>query len=235
MELNSNFIEKLFNHILNYSYLLPLLFLVVYFKKSRLSRLVYLFVVYTTCFFALNLYYVEIKTGLGQKLYYFIYTLFEYSAFAFFFWNFIEDKKFRKLILALSSLFIAFLIIFYLTVSIRRLDSIPIGIETIIVFIYIFYYFFQYFKNTNNRYIYQDPSFWLTTGILIYLGSTFFFNIMANNINPDNNVPDYYYLTFLGDIIKNVFCSIAIVLLMKKANSVETKRSSVPYLDLDII
>ncbi len=234
MELNSNFIEKLFNDILNYSYLLPLLILAIFFKKSRLNWFTITFVAYFISFFCLNQYYSEIKTQLGQNGYYFTYTLLEFSSFTFFLWYFIEDKTFRRLCLILSALFVTFLIIFYLTVNIRLVDSIPIGVETILIFIFIFYYFFQYFKNTNNRYIYQDPSFWLTTGILVYLGGTFFFNILASSM-AGNDVPDFYYLTFLGDIIKNIFCSVAIALYMKKENNTVRKSPTVPYLDLDII
>ncbi len=131
-----------------------------------------------------------------------------------------------------SGVFTIFLIIFYSNVSISRLDSIPIGVETIFLITYIIYFLYLYFKDVNNEYIYNNASFWLVIGVFIYLGFTFFFNILANNLDV-THFKNYYYYSFLGDILKNIFFAIAIVLFSRSNNnSRKIKSRNVPYLDM---
>jgi hypothetical protein len=234
LDIKFQFIEKLFIDILNYSYLLPLFFLVLYFKRVRGSAFLVVFSLYFTTFFCLNFFYDDVRVILSRKEYYAIYTSLEFSAFVFFLWSFIQERKIKNLIVVLSAVFVAFVLIYFLTAHYQRIDSIPIGIETILIFVFIFYYFYQYFKTSTAHSIYEDYSFWLITGMFIYLGGTFFFNILANDIATQSTISKLWYLTFIGDVIKNVLCSVAIVLYLKKP-STESKHSSVPYLDLDII
>ena len=104
----------------------------------------------------------------------------------------------------------------------------PVGIETILILVYTFIYFQQYFNENRTTYIYNDPNFWIIVGILIYLGSSFFFNILANEVSKD-----YWHLTFIPEIIKNVLFSLSIILYKDKLNdNNKIKSANVPYLDL---
>ncbi|HEY6502556.1 MAG TPA: hypothetical protein VIZ28_01155 [Chitinophagaceae bacterium] len=206
--------------------------MLVFIRKIRITAFVSTLIIYFSVFFLLNFYFDEIKLELGKKLYYFLYTFFEYSTFAYILWKFIDNKKFRTLIVVCSIAFTSFLIFFFSTIRlIRTVDSVPIGVETILIFLYIFYFFYQYFKNTTIS-ILNDHSFWLVTGILAYLGSTFFFNILADNINRVE-FERYWYLTYLGDIIKNILSAVAVILYAKNPDvRKDQKPSSVPYLDM---
>ena len=149
------------------------------------------------CLF-LNFYFEIPKTY--RKLEQTVYTYLEYSFFTFFFWINIKQARFRKTILLVSFFFLCFQIIYFFVSKLQRVDSVPVGIETILILIYIFIYFQQFFSTNRTSYIYNDPSFWIVVGVLIYLGSSFFFNILANQLSKD-----YWHLTYIPEIIKNIF------------------------------
>jgi hypothetical protein len=117
-------------------------------------------------------------------------------------------------------------------VKIGRIDSVPIGIETILLITFIIYFFYLYFKNLSAGYIYENAYFWLVTGILIYLGFTFFFNILANSLNQEH-FNKYFYYSYFGDIIKNILFAVAVIFFARKNQNNQGKESlNVPYLDM---
>ena len=218
-------IEKLFSYILEYSYILIPLGLI--FSKSKQNRLVISLVVYGIAFFLILHYYYDFPKSY-RKLQQTIFTFLEYSFFTYAFWLNIKHAKFRKVMLVFSFLFVCFQIFYFVSADTQRVDSIPVGIETILILIYAFVYFQQYFNENRTTYIHNDPNFWIVVGILIYLGSSFFFNILANQISKD-----YWHFTFVPDIIKNVLFFVSVVKYKApmKANG-KIDASKVPYLDM---
>jgi len=93
---------------------------------------------------------------------------------------------------------------------------------------YIIFYFYSQLKYVSNQSIYEVFSFWIVLGILFYIGFTFFFNILVNNLDP-KHFQAYYSYSFLGDIFKNIFFAVAI-LFNTKYNKIEVK--SIPNLDM---
>lgn len=225
-------LEKLFLNILNYSFLLPLIFLIPLIKKIKVRSILWVLISYLLIFFFLNFFFSEIRNVLGKKIYYFIYTLFEYLTFTYLICHDIHNRKFRRVIVIFSCAFILFMFVFHLKAPVGRVDSIPVGIETIIILIYIFYFFYEHFKQVSNMYIYEEPPFWFVIGILVYLGSTFFLNILANTLNQEH-IDKYYYLSYLGDIIKNVLFVVAIIQYARKPlDNKKQKNTNIPNLDL---
>lgn len=217
-------IEKLFSYILEYSYLLIAAFF--FFSKNKRSTIVIALLVYGLVFFFFLHYYYDIPKSY-RKLSQTVYTFLEYSFFAYFAWLLISSKRYKKLILILSVLFLIFQVYYYLTSKPQRIDSIPVGIETILVLVYIFIYFRQFFASNNTDYIYNDPSFWIIVGILIYLCSSFFFNILANYVPRDN-----WHLTFIPEIIKNILFGFSIVTYKPLLKSKHKAESNFPFLDM---
>jgi hypothetical protein len=228
---NSNIIEKLLLNTLNYSFLLPLVSIFLLYRKISKKGLIIVLALYLILFFLLNVYYSQILSSLGRNLYYFIYTFCEYSTFAYIMWQSTTNKRFKKLIIILSGLFAIFLSIFYSTVKISRIDSVAIGIETIILITFIIYFFYLSFKNLNNGNIYDDASFWLVTGILVYLGSTFFFNILGDSLNQEH-FKLYFYYSYFGDILKNILFAVAIFFFSRMKRKANSESFNVPYLDM---
>lgn len=169
-----------------------------------------------------------------QKLYVFSYTAIEYLFFSIILWLNINNKGFKQLIIFLSAAFIIFQILFYYLVSrVDRLDSIPVGIETILVFIYIFFFFYEAFKNPKTDFIYNHPCFWIAIGILIYLGGAFFFYILANHM-AQAEVDKYWDITYVAEILKNVLFAISMFLFSSKLKENKiTSSSKLPYLDMN--
>ena len=206
--------------------------------------------VYGVLFFSLLTLWNYWETDLSRafkKIYQSSYTLLEYSFFAFFLWSNIKPQKifslklgksvknfsFRFFIIFLSLLFIAFQVIFFFMGKSKRLDTFPVGIETILLFVYIFYFFYQYFKNIESQYIYNEPCFWISVGIMIYMGGSFFFNILAEEVSK-SEIEKYWYLTFIAETLKNILFVVALFMHKRKPTE-NTTPKSIPFLDMSIL
>jgi hypothetical protein len=68
---------------------------------------------------------------------------------------------------------------------------------------------------------------------MVYLAGSFFFYILANHIGK-KQLDEYWKLTYLTDIIKNIFITIAIFVyaFSPKESIKKESSSSVPYLDM---
>ena len=111
------------------------------------------------------------------------------------------------------------------------MDSVPIGIETILIFIYIFCFFYESSKLTKDNYIYNQYCFWIAVGILIYLGGSFFFYILIDHLDKAE-IDSFGNLTFLAEIIKNILFSAAILIYARQPKKTSKKPPTVPYLDM---
>jgi len=217
--------------LLIYSYLtLPLCFLI---SKGKIKEgLLLLLAVYGVIFFCL-LNYFDLIFQTIEKYYHSAYTFLEYSAFTFIFWVNIRNKFFRRFIILISIVFFLFQIYYVNSASVERMDSIPIGIETILIFIYIFYFLFDFSKNAKDTFIYNHYCFWLSVGILIYLGGSFFYYILVNNLEHED-VIRFGNLTYVAEIIKNLLFCIAIFIYKKStANKIHNNLpKKIPNLDM---
>jgi hypothetical protein len=133
-------------------------------------------------------------------------------------------------IITLSVLFVTFQVFFYFLSASIRLDSLPIGIETILLTGFIIYFFYDQSKNQRSIFIYYHPGFWVSTGIMIYLGGSFFFNILIDHLS-EQEIKDFEMFTFIGDILKNICFSISLIILIQKPKEKESYQHTVPYLD----
>ena len=134
-------IEKLFSYnTVVYSYLLlPVLALI--FRNKMLSNIFLTLLIYgTSCFFLL-FYFHDLPKEL-RGYYFTFYTFFEYSAFAALFYFNIKSKLFKKIIIISSLCFLIYQCVYLFTAKIQALDSVPIGIETILIFVFIFAFFY---------------------------------------------------------------------------------------------
>lgn len=129
--------------------------------------------------------------------------------------------------------FIPFLISqgLYLKSSIK-FDTIPIAIETILVFIYIFFFFYDYFKNVFTEYIYNHYCFWLAIGTMIYLSGSFFLYILANHITEEQS-DSFWFFTFIAETIKNIFFAVAVIIYSKQYSRQKFSNQTIPYLDFN--
>ena len=227
-------IEKLFQYLLIYSYLLiPVLFIVGLFSgrkktgwiKPGLALYGILFFFFLHYFYSIPLTYRYLQLQ--------AYTFLEFSFFAFFFWHSLISKLAKKIIVIFTILFLVFQVAYYFySLSAKyRVDSIPIGIETLFIFYFSLLYFVQFFKHTFSSNLYEYASFWLVVGIIVYLGFSFFFNILANFLTKEE-FNAYWKYTYFPEMLKNVlFALIAGGIIYKKKKKI-FKPNEIPKFDM---
>jgi len=188
--------------------------------------------IYGIVFFGLLMIFYSLPISY-RRIYYTAYTFIEYSFFTYIITLNLKTKAFKKLILIFSFSFLVFQIFYFLTADIKRLDSLGIGIETILLFIYIILFFYDFFNNPKVSFVYNHYCFWVSLGILIYLGSSFFFNILANHMTS-TQMEKYWSLTLVTEFFKNLFLVASIIIFSKQPNQKNRTPTSVPYLDFDV-
>ncbi len=210
-----------------YSYLLPA-FLILLFNKKVLSQKTFI-ILFLCSIVAFILLYIDIFLPISyRKIVFNLYTFFEYSFYAIILLINIKNKSFKKIILIASLFFYLFQIIYYINFKLLRLDTIPIGVETILIFIYTFYYLYEHFKYSEQHDGKKNYFFLIITGIIFYLASSFFFYILANNLS-DEQVEKYWFISYFFDIIKNILFGIAVIVYAKK--SFKKQEQKLPDLD----
>ncbi len=208
---------------------MPLSFFLVRNKSNSIVPKVIAF--YGIICFCFLFFYSDIPKE-SRKYFKTAYTFFEYAVFTVIFWVNIKSLKTRQIIIFISALFFAFQVFYLISGKVKGLDSIPIGIETIIVLFYIIYFFYQFSKKLSTEYIYNHYGFWISVGILIYLGGSFFFFILFDHLSLAQ-VKAFGDMTYVAEIIKNVLFALAIFIFSRfPFEKSEKKSSSVPYLDM---
>lgn len=227
-------IEKLFFYIVTFSYLLlPIsLFFLGSKKKQIFPILLAAYGAFCFCFIFFYDYYSDDIPRSTKHYLRTLYTFVEYAAFAFLFWINIRNKTLKTLIAIFSVSFLVFQVVYSLTTKIQRLDSVPIGIETILILVYIFFFFFEFSKSMSSLYIYNHYCFWIAVGILIYLGGSFFFYLSINQLSKEE-VITFGNFTYLAEVIKNILFALSLFMYGRQSlEKQEKKSSSVPFLDM---
>lgn len=167
-----------------------------------------------------------------------LFTPFEYIIFTTIFYLSAGKKK-RKVLLSLSIAYIVFLIFLFIANPVKLsslslvLDTIPVGIETILIFIYIFSFLYEHSKIENAESIYNSSLFWISVGLLFYLGGSFFFNILVTQMSLAE-FDNYWHYTYIAEVLKNILFLIALLKIstVKKKGLLPQVRMT--YLDIDM-
>jgi hypothetical protein len=192
----------------------------IYFYKSK-QRFFSLIAFYSFyCIFSdlvlskLSLKYLE------SELYSFrLFTIVEYSIITFFIFQLIESDLFKKLIKIGSTIFIIVSILDIYTSSFTSFDSLPSGLESILILSYCL--FFVYEKMTSTDFSFNG-TIWITIGFILFFSGTFFLFILSqNNFKDSSFILTYGYIVAIFNIIKNLFITIGII-----SESNNSKRTS---------
>jgi hypothetical protein len=210
-------IENLFLILHYISEFLVVLSFLIFFKQLSTDREVILLAIYALTDLILN--FSSDYLHLTGNWYFYIwstFTLVEYSVFTFILWKGIESVFFRRLILVTSSLFFVFIIIFNIVTNFKNYDSVPMGIETILIFIYAVYYLYEQMNDVSTVFIYSKYKFWVVIGFLIYLAGSFFIFIFASGIKNASLLNQFWSFTNVFFAIMNVLFLIAFYLRVKE-------------------
>lgn len=208
-------IEDLFVYLVFATDILIIILFILFLKEIKLKNSIWALVIYSFVDIFVN--FSTLRLDLSYLFRIFLYDFFttlEYSVFAYFLWNHIKNLFFRKLIVGISIVFIAFLIFYYSLADFRSIDSIPIGIESILILLFSFYYFFEQINDTKALFIYNKYSFWIVTGIMIYLAGSFFIYVFANHLDTAL-LMKYWFLTNVFYVIKGFFICYGIFIQVK--------------------
>lgn len=209
-------VENLFAYIALYTPLLPVLFFVLNWRKNFSSapiRTIFLYCLLVDFGIGFATEYFHHVKSIRPALYA-SWTLFEYATFTYFIYLQLKNKSFKKFVVFISLAFLLFITVYYLTVKFKTIDSIPIGIETILILIFSFYFLYEELQDTTTLFIYYKPVFWVIFGITIYLAGSFFIYIYSESLSSHEG-RKYWYITNIFAIIKNIFFSIAILIHAK--------------------
>lgn len=220
-------IGKLLYDILAYSFLLiPLIY---FFSKGKREVIPIVLLIYGILFFFLLHYYFEIpkRYRLYQKV---LYTTCEYLTFTLVILLSTDKIRIKKIIYFSSFAFFSFQLFYLFSASRQAIDSLSIGIETVLIFVFSILYFIELFNPEKNEAL--GPPFYIIVAILIYLGPNLFFNLLANQLSNEQ-MYKYWHFTYFPEIIKNII--FAICILYYKKETTHKKQEIMPppgFLDL---
>ncbi len=195
---------------------------ILFFLKP-FKRIKTIWFVLSICIF--NSLFNIISLILPDKAHYFnnaLFTIVEYAIFAAIFYRISVNEKYKKAIIFSSLIFLG-IVIFNFNPSAKNFDSLPIGVETILIMIYCFYYLYEQMNDLSDSFIYNRYHFWIAIGILIYLGGSFFIYLFAEKAGS-KILDDYWFLTYVFYIVKNVFFAIGIANLIAQNKKSKTFR-----------
>jgi hypothetical protein len=205
---------------------LPVLAFLIFRNKQS----VVLLIAFYGVFFFVNLAFLtDLIPVEYQRLYNSLYTFAEYTFFTAILWFNVSSKRLRKIFYISYLIFIPFQVLYYFFLK-GKFDAVPVGIETLFVFIYIFLFFYEYFKNVYTEYIYNYYCFWIAVGIMLYLSSSFFLYLLANDVTQDQ-LDSFWHYTYVGETIKNILFAVAVLIYSRNKSKENIPNQNIPYLD----
>lgn len=222
-------IENLFQYLIACSELLFIILFLVFYKKTRKEAGLWVLGGYFIADIGLN-YAISHSHVELERILYTLYTLVEYTFFAWFFWLQIKNEKFKKGIIASTVGFTIFLTVYFFYVKYFSIDTIPIGVETILILIFSFYYLYEQMNDPSSLFIYNKYPFWIIAGLMIYLAGCFFIYIFAYQVDQ-NVLNQYWLLTNVFTIIRNLLVLIAILVYVKQQKNPSPEKHLYPYLN----
>lgn len=228
----SKVIENLFSYISGYADYLPIALFLLFFGKLRSEK--GLWIIFTYCSVSIlgDLLMSNLDFPGARRYYNSFLTFFEYLCFASFIWVNIHNKLIKNIIVLFSIGFVVFLGIYFFTAKRSRIDSIPIGVESLLILSFSFYLLFEMSNLIKDSYINYNYRFWVVIGFMIYLSGSFFVFLYANQMAPGEG-KKYDILTDMSYIMKNIFFAIAMIVCYRQPK-LKNPPSSIPFLDLDV-
>ena len=180
-------IKAIFENIILYSYLIPLILFFVFLSRNKKLelRVIFLYCLYSF----INDYLITRFSSKGVDgdnsvfILLSLFTFVEYVLFSITFFILFRKRILKKLIFLASPVFLSVCAYhFYLDLYKSNIDSISITIEYLFIIAYCLIYFFEELNEPNTTIIYTSYKFWIVLGILIYSTGTFFFFMQSSEL-----------------------------------------------------
>ncbi len=137
------------------------------------------------------------------------FTIVEYFSLSFILRKFLLKKAYIKATVIFDYLFLVILLIDFYTNSFQNFDSMPTGIESVLILIISILVLLEKINNTELNF---DISTSLPIGLILYFSGTFFLFILSQRNFSDNNFSETYaYLVAIFNILKNSLIFIGLI------------------------
>lgn len=199
-----------------FSHLLPLVFFLLFKKKTKEKSLwvIFYYIVYCILNESIGYYLHQIHFDNFFIYSFSLFTVVEFSFFCLFFFSVLPNDKIKKFVFPLWLCFTIFsLIDFFFINKMEGFDSFTSGLQTIIIIALCIYYLFVQIRGNTTLSVYSNSNFWIIITFLIYLSGTFFLYIMTENMINDRAFRTLYtYINSIFNILKNVLLAIAMMM-----------------------
>jgi uncharacterized membrane protein YgdD (TMEM256/DUF423 family) len=139
-----------------------------------------------------------------------LFTIVEFSVLSFYLLKELVSDKFRLFIKISSIVFGAFVLFDLLTGTLNEFDSIPTGVESILILCSSLLVLYEKIIKNED---YNVSSIWISVGIVLFFSGTFFLFILSeSNFNDSAFSETYSYILASFKIISYVLFSIGILL-----------------------
>jgi len=152
-----------------------------------------------------------------------IYTAVEFSTFCLFYFYSVSEGLMKKAVLPIGGLFLVFAgIDFFLVNQMTAIDSMAIGVESILIILMCIYYLIVQIKGSSNLFVYSTSNFWIVITFLIFFSGTFFLYIMLESQFEDKSYRTLYtFINSIFYILRYILFSVAMV--MKSSQPAKNK------------
>lgn len=137
-----------------------------------------------------NRYHADLFSVFADYSDYF-FTLVELIIFSHFYYNLIHSTIFKKIILLLNLMFLPFFVYmlaedkeFYAAIS-EKTQNIVYTVEGVVLLPICLSYFMELFRRPASLNLKNDPSFWISTGLLFFLACTLPFSVLENHVRKN--------------------------------------------------
>ena len=138
-----------------------------------------------------------------------LFTVVEYFTITYILYCQIESLSFRNLIKFSSVVFALFLLFDVFTNPLNEFDSIPTGIESLLILITSLILLYEKILKSNN---YFTAFVWIAIGLIFFFAGTFFLFIMSQNNYSNTDFNDTYgYIVAIFKILMYSFFFVGII------------------------
>lgn len=189
---------------------LALLSAVISFVKGLKVPLIKGFIFYLTLVLTIEIIGIYMADrDINNTLLYNFMSLIGFIFYSLFFYNTIQNKKFKDLILILACLFPILLVIDLFWIhGTKSFNTYFYLAGSFIVILFSVLYFLELFQHPKFVNLVREPSFWIASGVL------FFYTITLSYFGIVNNVADSIKPSILKILLNGLFINITLLYLI---------------------
>ncbi len=186
---------------------LPLFFYLIAFRKlNRVKAFRYMGILVILLVIA-NFYSSSLSSqGINNMHLFHIYTVLEHSLITLIFIEIIKKKGFKTI--ALSGLFIFYLLVITDIIFLEPLNTFNSNIRSVqgvITLLYCVFFYYSIFDDAKVVELSNYPYFWLVSGMILYFSGTLFLYVFGDQIVSNKKYVNYYQIHNFFNIIQNTF------------------------------